>query len=50
MFSFIFGKKCAMCKKKIKESRLYFDDAGKKNHICLMCVPYAERRAFRKVK
>ncbi len=48
MLDWIFGKKCAICKKKERKSVKYIDDQGKHVDICYLCVPYAERRAYRK--
>lgn len=47
MFS-LFKKKCAVCKKKASEPRKYYDDQNKAVRVCVKCVIYAERRAFRK--
>ncbi len=47
MFSWLFGKKCAICHKKADEPRHYFDEQGKAIVVCYTCVTYAERRAFR---
>ncbi len=48
MLSWLFGTKCAVCGKKAKDARNYVDDMGKAIKVCEKCVPYAERRAFRK--
>jgi hypothetical protein len=48
MFSWLIGSKCAVCGKKAVEPRKYFDDKAKPIKVCKNCVPYAERRAFRK--
>lgn len=50
MFSF-YLKKCYFCNGRISKNKIrhYVDDAGKKIYVCEKCVPYAERRAFRKV-
>ncbi|MGF2618055.1 hypothetical protein ACQUWN_20945 [Rossellomorea aquimaris] len=40
--------KCAICKQKPKQAAVYFNDRGQKVKVCAKCVPYAERRAFRK--
>jgi hypothetical protein len=48
MLSWLLGSKCAVCNKKAKESRNYFNDKGKPIVVCLKCIPYAERRAYRK--
>ena len=47
MFS-VFQKKCAICKKKAKQPRKYYSDLQKPIIVCINCVTYAERRAFRK--
>lgn len=47
MFS-LFKKKCAVCKQKAAEPRKYYDDQQKAVFVCMKCVIYAERRAFRK--
>ncbi len=44
----LFIKKCAVCKKKAIEPRKYYDDQHKAVLVCVKCVDYAERRAFRK--
>ena len=43
------GKKCFFCQKKEAESGRYLSDTGKRIVVCINCVPYAERRAFRKL-
>jgi len=48
MLAWLFGGKCAICGKKAVEPRKYYNDRGKPIRVCRMCVPYAERRAFRK--
>lgn len=48
MFSWLFPSKCAVCGRKAKESRKYYNSQGKPVKVCIPCVPYAERRAFRK--
>lgn len=42
------GKKCFFCRKKAVSPRCYVADTGKQVSVCVHCVPYAERRAFRK--
>lgn len=41
-------KKCAICGKNAEKPANYYDDKGEKVVVCFQCVPYAERRAFRK--
>lgn len=41
---------CYFCNKKDKESRKYVDEKLGEISVCAMCVEYAERRAFSKVK
>jgi hypothetical protein len=48
IFTKLFGTKCAICGKRVTQARNYIDDHGKPIKICANCVPYAERRAFRK--
>jgi uncharacterized OB-fold protein len=48
IFSKIFGAKCAVCGKRAMQPRNYLDDKGRPIKVCASCVPYAERRAFRK--
>lgn len=49
MFSWLFGSgKCAICGKKAIQPRKYNNQAGKPVKVCVNCVMYAERRAFRK--
>ncbi len=48
MLSWLFGSRCALCGKKAREARNYVDEKGQPIKVCKMCVPYAERRAFRK--
>lgn len=42
-------KQCAICKQKPQEPRPYYNDQGEKVLVCQKCVPYAERRAMRRV-
>jgi hypothetical protein len=44
----LFGKKCGICNKKAQDPRKYFNDIGRPIVVCGKCVPYAERRAFRR--
>lgn len=39
---------CALCKKKTKEPRKYWNDKNEPISVCPLCVPYAERRLYRK--
>ncbi|WP_202081121.1 hypothetical protein [Caldalkalibacillus salinus] len=48
MLGFIFGKRCAFCKKRTSHPRQYLNDDDKIIHVCEKCVLYAERRAYRK--
>jgi hypothetical protein len=48
MLNWLFRNKCAICGHKAVQPRRYFDDKGKPIKVCSNCVPYAERRAFRK--
>ncbi|SET99595.1 hypothetical protein SAMN05421676_11386 [Salinibacillus kushneri] len=41
-------KRCAICKKKAEKPTTYYNDQGESVPVCFKCVPYAERRAFRK--
>ncbi|GAA0502722.1 hypothetical protein GCM10008986_32930 [Salinibacillus aidingensis] len=41
-------KTCAICKNKAEQPAIYYNDEGEKVFVCFKCVPYAERRAFRK--
>ncbi|SDK34510.1 hypothetical protein SAMN05216243_2810 [Sediminibacillus albus] len=41
-------KKCAMCGQKAAKPTEYINDREEKVIICYKCVPYAERRAFRR--
>ncbi|WP_171038141.1 hypothetical protein [Aquibacillus sediminis] len=41
-------KTCAICHNKLERSQDYMNDAGETISVCYKCVPYAERRAFRK--
>lgn len=43
-----FQPKCAICGKKASQPRKYMNPQGKPVKVCSLCVPYAERRAFRK--
>ncbi len=48
MFNLFKKKKCAMCGQKAVKPTEYRNDGGAKVLVCHKCVPYAERRAFRK--
>ncbi len=48
MFRLFKKKKCAICGQKTVRPTEYIDDRGEKVLVCYKCVPYAERRAFRK--
>jgi ribosome-binding protein aMBF1 (putative translation factor) len=43
-----FRAKCAICGKKASQPRKYLNAEGKPVKVCALCVPYAERRAFRR--
>ncbi|MDF2924571.1 MAG: hypothetical protein K0R57_3485 [Paenibacillaceae bacterium] len=44
----LFQSKCAICGKKAVQPRKYLNPQGKAVKVCSLCVPYAERRAYRK--
>ncbi|WP_171038142.1 hypothetical protein [Aquibacillus sediminis] len=39
---------CAFCHNKLERSQDYINDVEETISVCYKCVPYAERRAFRK--
>lgn len=45
---FLKPQKCVICHGRPERAQLYYDDQGQKVKVCYKCVPYAERRAFRK--
>ena len=47
LFRDLFAKKCAICQRKVKPLRPYFDKKGKEIKVCLPCTEYAERRAYK---
>ncbi|ADU29171.1 hypothetical protein Bcell_0895 [Evansella cellulosilytica DSM 2522] len=49
MLSKLFGEKCTICKHKCKKPSKYMDDIGNEMKVCVKCVSYAERRAYRKI-
>lgn len=40
---------CAICKKSAKGGTRYYNERSERVKVCSKCVPYAERRAYRKV-
>lgn len=48
LFDFLKPKKCVICHRYAERPQTYYNDQGEKVKVCYKCVPYAERRAFRK--
>ncbi|GEL08243.1 hypothetical protein [Salisediminibacterium halotolerans] len=48
MFKKIFGKSCAICGKKTRETTVYLNERDETVHVCFQCVPQAERKALRR--
>lgn len=42
-------EKCAICNSNPSSPAMYYNDLGQKVKVCYKCVPYAERRAYRKI-
>lgn len=41
-------QKCAICHNKLERPTTYYNDRNEQVKVCYKCVPYAERRAYRK--
>ncbi|MEQ6378631.1 hypothetical protein RZN25_17635 [Bacillaceae bacterium S4-13-56] len=44
------SRQCFFCKKKIKPFTIYENDKREKIDVCPMCIDYAERRLYKKLK